>query len=105
MISFLLNLVSSAQRLPADAKIEAFSDGDPHHFFSRGLFDRPRVAGQSGAAHVAHFGAVEAAGTGHRRAGVPDDEGVGPPIVRIGESGRRGMVLQPPPDTAPSPGP
>ena len=49
------------------------------NFASRDLFNRPRVAGQSGAAHVAHFVAVEAAGAVHRRAVVPHDEIVGPP--------------------------
>ena len=68
-----------ALRLPTDAQIEAFSDGDPLNFASRGLFDGSVVAGQSGAADVAHFGAVEAAGAVHRRAVVPHDEVVGPP--------------------------
>ena len=61
---------------------------------SRGLFHRPRVARQSGAADVAHFGAVEAAGAVHRRAVVPHDEVVGPPCVRIDERARRRMLGQ-----------
>src|SRR5208282_6516771 len=61
------------------------------------LFDDRRVAGEGGAADVAHLVAVEAADAVHRRAVVPHHEVPAPPSVRVDEfalGGGLGQVAQ-----------
>src|SRR5208282_3004607 len=58
------------------------------------LFDDRRVAGEGGAADVAHLVAVEAAGAVHRRAVVPYHEVPAPPGVRVDELALRGVLHQ-----------
>jgi predicted amidohydrolase len=61
---------------------------------SRGLLDRRRVAGEGGAADVAHLVAVEAAGAVHCGTVVPHHQIMGPPGVRVNELALGGVLRQ-----------
>src|SRR6516225_10106571 len=58
------------------------------------LCNQGGVAGEGGAAHVAHFAVVEATGTVHRRAIVPHHEVEWPPGMRVDELALRRVLGQ-----------